>query len=86
MSNRRGNRRVPVSPFYTFAIIWLLMSGLLPIYSIMGILSTLGLCIGGAFLAGRISASREESREKNRLSRGYPMRSSVSCPSRSFFL
>ena len=66
VSNRRRNRRVPVSPFYTFAIIWLLMSGLLPIYSIMGILSTLGLCIGGAFLAGRISASREESREKNR--------------------
>ncbi|MBR5344121.1 MAG: 5-bromo-4-chloroindolyl phosphate hydrolysis family protein [Oscillospiraceae bacterium] len=67
MSNRRNRRRVFASPFYTFAIVWLLMSGIFPLFSIAGLLITLGVCGGAAFLAGRISASRyaqsQEARE-----------------------
>ena len=64
MSNRRRKRRLFASPFYTFAIIWLVMSGILPLYDLFGILATIGVCLGGAFLAGKISASRSEQRKE----------------------
>ncbi len=64
MSNRRRKRRLFASPFYTFAIIWLVMSGILPLYDLFGILATIGVCLGGAFLAGKISAARSEQRKE----------------------
>ncbi|MBR3294067.1 MAG: 5-bromo-4-chloroindolyl phosphate hydrolysis family protein [Oscillospiraceae bacterium] len=59
MANRRRRRRVYASPFYTFALMWLLLSGVFPLYRISGLLLTLFLCTGAAYFAGRIAASRE---------------------------
>ena len=64
MANRRRKRGPFAAPFYIFALIWLLMSGMLPIYVFGVFLLILGFSLGGAFLAGRISASRADNKEK----------------------
>ena len=66
MANRRRKRRIFASPFYTFAFLWLLMSGILPLYTVAGLLATIFVCSAAAFLAGKISASRYESQEKKK--------------------
>ena len=66
MANRRRKRRIFASPFYTFAILWLLMSGILPLYTVAGLLATIFVCSAAAFLAGKISASRYDSQEKKK--------------------
>ena len=61
-----ANRRKPkgsAAPFYIFALIWLLMSGALPIYIGGFFFLALILGLGGASVAGRVSASREEKKE-----------------------
>ena len=64
MANRRRKRKVFASPFYTFALLWLLLSGALPIYTVAGLLFTFGISAAAAFLAGRISATRSQAQEK----------------------
>ena len=64
MANRRRKRKVFASPFYTFALLWLLLSGALPIYTLAGLLFTFGISAAAAFLAGRISATRSQAQEK----------------------
>lgn len=62
MGNRRNNK--PLAPLYVFALIWLFSSICFPLYELWGILLTLGLCIGGAFIAGRASAKRAQKKEQ----------------------
>lgn len=60
-------KKKSVSPIYTFAITWLILSLIIPLYKIWGLLFTAGLCCFTAFIAGRISAkrsSKEEAREQ----------------------
>ena len=58
---RRGRRR-PVGPIYSFAIMWLIMAGLFPIYKIWGLL----LMVGGAFLAGKVAANIAAGKQKEK--------------------
>lgn len=58
MANRRNKRRFFVSPLYTFAIVWLLMSGIVPLFKLAWFLVTLGIGVGAAVLAGKIASSR----------------------------
>ncbi len=74
MANRRRRRRGSPWPFYIFALIWLLGSGLLPIYAFGVFLIILGLSLAGAFLAGKIAASREAEPVK----RAEPVRQAAS--------
>ena len=64
MANRRRKRKFFASPFYTFALLWLLMSGVVPLYTVAGLLFTLFISSAAAFLVGRISASRSDQKEK----------------------
>ena len=60
-------KKKSVSPIYTFAITWLILSLIIPLYKIWGLLITAGLCCFTAFIAGRISAkhsAREEAEEQ----------------------
>ena len=66
MAKRRRKRKIFASPFYTFALLWLLMSGVVPLYTVAGLLFTFGISAAAAFLAGRISASRSEAQEKKK--------------------
>ena len=62
--NNRGRNNRPLAPIYVFAIVWLFSSIFFPLYELWGLLLTLGLCIGGAFIAGRASAKRAQRKEK----------------------
>ena len=60
-------KKKSVSPIYTFAITWLILSLIIPLYKIWGLLFTAGLCCFTAFIAGRISAkhsAKEEAEEQ----------------------
>lgn len=60
-------KKKSVSPIYTFAITWLILSLIIPLYKIWGLLITAGLCCFTAFIAGRISAkhsAKEEAEEQ----------------------
>lgn len=64
---KKKNKKKAVSPIYTFAITWLILSAVFPLYKIWGLLITLGLCCGAAFIAGRLSAkksAKEETKEQ----------------------
>ncbi|MBR0353999.1 MAG: 5-bromo-4-chloroindolyl phosphate hydrolysis family protein [Oscillospiraceae bacterium] len=58
MANRRKNKRFFASPFYVFAIVWLLMSGIVPLFKLVGLLAALGIGFGAAFATAKIAASR----------------------------
>ena len=64
---KQKKKKKSVSPIYTFAITWLILSAVFPLYKIWGLLITLGLCCGAAFIAGRLSAkksAKEETKEQ----------------------
>ena len=64
--NPRRRRRV--SPIYTFAVTWAVLSLFCRLYEIGGILLTGALSLGAAYLMGRISANNAQKRaEKERL-------------------
>ena len=48
-----------VSPIYTFAITWLILSTMLPLYKIWGLLVTVGVCSCASYIAGRLSAQKQ---------------------------
>lgn len=52
-----------VSPIYTFALTWLVLSLIIPLYKIWGLLITVAVCSCAAFIAGRISAKRSAKEE-----------------------
>ena len=61
---RRRRKTFPVSPIYTFAITWLILSGIFPLYRLWAIILVAGLCSLAAFFAGRISAGRSKKKEE----------------------
>ena len=63
MRNRRRRGSI-LPPLYVFAILWLFSAMAFPLYEVWGLLLTLGLCVGGAFIAGRISAKRAMKKEQ----------------------
>ena len=69
MANRRRKRKGSASPFYIFALIWLLFSGVLPVYMLGYFLLVLGFSLGAAFLAGKVSATRAEKKEQEEAAR-----------------
>ena len=56
-------KKKSVSPIYTFALTWLILSLIVPLYKIWGLLITAGLCCFTAFIAGHISAKRSRKEE-----------------------
>lgn len=60
---RHNRRRSGPGPVYGFALTWVLLSILLPIYELWGLLATLALCCGAAFLVGRLSGRRSKARQ-----------------------
>ncbi len=77
MANRRRGHRGSPWPFYIFALIWLLGSGLLPIYAFGVFLIILGLSLAGAFFAGKVAASRDGRQETARAAQQTRQSSSV---------
>ncbi|MCR5663737.1 MAG: 5-bromo-4-chloroindolyl phosphate hydrolysis family protein [Oscillospiraceae bacterium] len=75
MYNRRRKR--PSGPFYTFAIVWLILSGIIPIYELWGLLMTAGICLSAAFLFGRITASAAQKKEAEPKRASAPQASGV---------
>ncbi len=61
------NRRSGPGPVYSFAVAWILMSALLPLYRVWGLLAALAVSAGAAYLFGRRSAKKEQAdREQDR--------------------
>ena len=56
-------KKKSVSPIYTFALTWLVLSLIFPLHKIWGLLITVALCSFTAFIAGRISAKRRSKEE-----------------------
>ena len=56
-------KKKSVSPIYTFALTWLVLSLSFPLHKIWGLLITVALCSFTAFIAGRISAKRRSKEE-----------------------
>lgn len=56
-------KKSSVSPIYTFAVTWLILSTIVPLYKIWGLLVTVGVCSFAAYLAGRRSAKKREKEE-----------------------
>ena len=61
MSRRRRNRS-PLRSIYSFGITWLILSAFFPLYEIGGLLATLGICTGVAYLVGKM-AGRSQTRQ-----------------------
>ena len=64
MANRRRKRPFHSSPFLTFAIVWLILSGVFPLYRLTTFLITLFLCTGLALFVKAIADSRDKQKEK----------------------
>lgn len=56
-------KKKSVSPIYTFALTWLVLSLIFPLHKIWGLLFTVALCSCAAFIAGRISARHSAKEE-----------------------
>ena len=56
-------KKKSVSPIYTFAITWLILSLIFPLHKIWGLLITVAVCSCAAFIAGRISAKHSAKEE-----------------------
>ena len=63
---RRRRKRSGVSSIYSFAITWLILSAFFPLSRLWGLLATLGICSGVAYLFGRRSARKEAKEETAR--------------------
>ena len=61
---RYNRRRSGVSSIYSFAITWLIMSAMFPMYRLWGLLFSLGVCSFVAYMAGKASASKEAEAQK----------------------
>ena len=61
---RRHRRRFGTSPLYSFAITWLILSWVFPMYQIWGLIVTLGMCSVVSYLVGRASANKQAAQEK----------------------
>ena len=48
-----------VGPIYTFAIVWLVLSLILPVYKLAGLIAVAGISIAAGFLAGSIFSKRQ---------------------------
>lgn len=57
------DKKKSVSPIYVFAITWLILSAIVPLYKIWGLLVTLGVCCFAAYLVGRRSAKKKVKEE-----------------------
>ena len=60
---KQNKKKKSVSPIYTFALTWLVLSLIFPLHKIWGLLITVALCSCTAFIAGRISAKRRKKEE-----------------------
>lgn len=60
---KQKKKKKSVSPIYTFALTWLVLSLIFPLHKIWGLLITVALCSFTAFIAGRISAKRRSKEE-----------------------
>ena len=60
---KQNKKKKSVSPIYTFALTWLVLSLIFPLHKIWGLLITVSLCSCTAFIAGRISAKRRKKEE-----------------------
>ena len=56
-------KKKSVSPIYTFALTWLVLSLIIPLHKIWGLLITVAVCSCAAFIAGRISAKHSAKEE-----------------------
>ena len=61
---RYNRRRSGISSIYSFAITWLIMSAMFPMYRLWGLLFSLGVCSFVAYMAGKASASKEAEAQK----------------------
>ena len=62
---RRRKKRSGVRSIYSFAITWLILSAFFPLSQLWGLLATLGICSGVAYLFGRSSAQREAAQDNS---------------------
>lgn len=72
MANRR-KKGISAGPIYTFAVSWLIMSWIFPLYRLWGVLLTLGLSTLSAFFAGRISAGRSKKQAQDASASAAPV-------------
>lgn len=56
----RNRRRRNVSPIYTFAITWAILTFALPVFRIWGFMLVLGLCAFSAFIASKVTKKKYE--------------------------
>ncbi len=69
---RRRKKRSGVRSIYSFAITWLILSAFFPLSQLWGLLATLGICSGVAYLFGRSSARREAEQEASAAQAAQP--------------
>lgn len=66
---RRNRRRPRVSSIYSFAIAWLILSGIFPMYELGYILLTAGISVLVAYLVGRAAGRREQNKQAQEAAR-----------------
>lgn len=62
--SRHKRRRSGVSPIYSFAIAWVIMSIFLPLYRIWGLLACIAVCGFVSYLAGKKAAKKNAEKEQ----------------------
>lgn len=65
MNNRSPRRRSP-APIYSFAVAWVILSIILPLYRLWALICTCALCAGAAYLVGKREAQKEAARDAER--------------------
>lgn len=61
--SRRNRRRKPVSPFYSFAVTWLILSMFFPVFRIVGLIFCILLSLGVALIVSKIVSSNRQKKE-----------------------
>ncbi len=61
--SRRNRRRRPVSPIYSFAITWLILSMFFPVFRIMGLIFCIILSLSVALIVSKIVSSNRRKKE-----------------------
>ena len=74
----RGRRKRHASPFYSFAIAWIVLSWIFPVFELWGLLLTVGICGFIAFCFGKGAASKDKKKEAKKAVEEEPVKREAS--------
>lgn len=81
---RQNKKKKHISPIYTFAGVWLILSAILPMYRLWALLLTLGLSSFCAYLMGKRAAKKEQKQAEAPAVEAQPGQPKTAAPPRSY--